>query len=180
MTDQQHTTRPSKDEYAPFAEVYVSKVPQGDVITLLRQQIDQVSLIFGGMSDADAAFRYAPEKWSLKQMLGHITDTERIFTYRALRIARLDEIPMSGFDEDAYVAASNFDDRSLTDLLAEFVATRKSTLAFFGTLSPSSWDRNGTAGGFNYTVRGLAFTIAGHVEHHLHVVRGRYLPNMSG
>jgi hypothetical protein len=131
------------------------------------------------MTDADASFRYAPEKWSLKQMLGHVTDTERIFMYRALRIARGDEIPMSGFDEDAYVAASNFDSRSLTDLLAEFVATRKSTVAFFNTLSSAAWDRVGVAGGFDYTVRGLAFTIAGHVEHHLGVVQEHYLPNMT-
>jgi len=179
MTRIEHfSVRPDSDDYAPYNETYVSKVPEGDVVELLRHQITQMSEMFGSMTDSQAGYRYGDDKWSLKQLVGHLTDTERVFVYRALRIARGDSTPVKGFDENEYVAKSNFDDRSLADLLSEFVLNRKSTIAFFSTIRQSAWELNGTANGFNYSVRAIVFVIAGHVEHHLRVIRELYLPTL--
>lgn len=171
-------TRPDSADYAPYTEAYVSKVPEGDVVELLHQQIASMSDLFGGMTDRQASFRYSDDKWSLKQLIGHLTDSERVFVYRALRIARGDTTPTAGFDENDFVARSNFDERSLADLLSGFVLNRKSTIAFFSTLDHLAWESKGTADGFSYSVRAIAFVIAGHVEHHLKVIRTRYIPDL--
>ena len=136
--------------------------------------------MFGSMTDLQASFRYADNKWSLKQLVGHFTDVERVFVYRALRFARGDSTSLKGYDENDFVARSNFDDRSLADLLSEFVLNRKSTIAFFSTIRPSDWELKGDANSFNYSVRAIAFVIAGHLEHHLMVINERYLPTLPG
>ena len=179
MTPIEHfATRPDPADYAPFTGAYVSEVPEGDVVELLRQQIASMSDLFGGMTDRQASFRYADDKWSLKQLIGHLTDMERVFVYRALRIARGDTTPTVGFDSDGFAARSNSDERSLVDLLSEFVLNRKSTIAFFSTLGHPAWELKGTTNGFNYSVRAIAFVIAGHNEHHLKVIQTRYIPNL--
>lgn len=170
--------RPDPAAYAPYTEAYVSKVPEGDVVRLLREQIARMSDMFGRMNDQQAAFRYGDDKWSLKQLLGHLTDTERVFVYRALRVARGDSTPVAGFDENEYVAQSNFDERSLADLLSEFVLNRKATIAFFSTLGEAAWPLKGSANEYIYSVRGVAFVIAGHLEHHLQIIEARYLPHL--
>lgn len=171
--------RPDSADYAPYNEAYISKVPEGDVVEVLQKQIVRMSDLFGGMTDEQASFRYAPGKWSLKQLIGHLTDTERVFVYRAVTIARGDTTPLPGYDENDFVAGANFDERSLADLLSEFALNRKSSIAFFRTLDPAAWELTGTANGFRYSVRAIAFVIAGHLEHHLRVIGERYLPNLS-
>ena len=174
-----YKTRPDPSDYAPDDEAYVSKVPDTNVLEVLREQIGEMSEMFGRMTDEDASFRYADGKWSLKQLVGHCTDTERVDVYRAMRIARSDETPLLGCDENRYVSGSNFDARSLADLLSEFVLVRKATIAFFGTLDAGAWSRTGVANDFTYSVRALAFIIAGHLEHHRLVIGERYLPLLS-
>ena len=129
--------------------------------------------LFGNL--ADPLLRYAPGKWTLKEVLGHLTDDERIFAYRALCIARGDTHPLESFDENAYVAGANFNDRSVGNLLDEYYFVRRSTVALFESLSSDAWLRRGTVSGYSASVRGLAFHIAGHELHHLAIVRERYL-----
>ena len=171
--------RPTSGDYADYMEAYVSKVPEGSIIQHLRMQVDQVSGLFTQMTDEEAAFRYAAGKWSLKQVVGHLTDSERVFVYRALRFARQDATELPGFDENEYADNGSFDRRSIADLLTEWVLTRRSSISFFATLGEEAWDRSGVASGSRCTVRGLAFVIAGHVEHHRRVILERYLPNME-
>ncbi len=178
-SDEFYTKRPDPSNYAPYDEAYVSKVPDRNVLEVLREQIGHMSEMFGSMTDEDASFRYAEGKWSLKQLVGHCTDTERVDVYRAMRIARSDDTPLAGYDENHYVAESNFHTRSLADLLSEFVLVRKATISFFGTLDTDNWSNTGLANDFTYSVRALAFIIAGHLEHHLRVIGERYLPVMG-
>ena len=174
-----YKARPEPSNYAPDDEAYVSKVPDANVLEVLRDQIEEMSEIFGRMTDEDASFRYAEGKWSLQQLVGHCTDTERVDVYRAMRIARADDTPLAGYDENHYVVESNFDTRSLADLLSEFVLVRKATIAFFGTLDAGAWSKTGVANDFTYSVRAIAFIIAGHLEHHRRVIGERYLPLMG-
>ena len=125
--------------------------------------------------ESRAGHRYAPGKWSIREVVGHICDAERVFLYRALRFARNDSTPLPGFDENAFVSASRFDDRALAGLVAEFEAVRAATVPFFDALYPEEWTRHGTASGKGMSVRGLAWVIAGHELHHLDVLGTRYL-----
>ena len=122
-----------------------------------------------------AGLRYAPGKWTLKQVVGHLVDDERIFAYRTLCIARGDVRPLDSFDENAYVAGANFEDRSWSSLVGEYCLVRCSTIALFESLPAEAWPRRGTVSGYSASVRGLAFHIAGHELHHLAVIRTRYL-----
>src|SRR5712692_6081013 len=124
-------SRPQPGEYAPSYETYISKIAGDDVLRVLAEQLVQFPKLFAGRRDSDADFRYAPGKWSIKEMLGHINDTERVFAYRALRIARDDQTPMEGFEQDDYVRAAPFACCSLLDLLEEFTHVRRASLALF-------------------------------------------------
>jgi hypothetical protein len=170
--------RPAPSEYSPMFAGYVERVPTGDVLTLLTRQIDETIALLNGLSETDAAFRYAPDKWSIKQMIGHVSDTERIMTYRALCFARGETTALPAFDENAYVREAKFDGRTLADLLAEFRAIRAATVPFFAALDPQELARTGTASGRPYTVRSLAYIIAGHERHHGAIFRERYLPRL--
>ncbi|HVB32277.1 MAG TPA: DinB family protein [Gemmatimonadaceae bacterium] len=167
--------RPAADEYAPFYATYVGGVPDGDIVDVLAHQGRAVTELLGGLSEAKAGSRYAPGKWSVKEVVGHITDTERIFTYRALRISRGDATPLAGFDQDAYVAAAQADRRSLADLVAEFQAVRAATLALFGAMGAQDSRRAGSANAVPVTARALAYIAAGHELHHVGILRDRYL-----
>jgi uncharacterized damage-inducible protein DinB len=168
--------RPDAAEYAPYFERYVSKVPDGDVLALLGRQIDEFIALLGALRNEQAEFRYGPDKWSIKEVVGHVSDTERIFVYRALCFARGDEQPLPGFDENTYVAKAHFAERPLADLLAEFRAVRAATLAFFKGLNAEELERRGEANGRPYSVRSIAWIIAGHERHHALLLRERYLP----
>lgn len=167
--------RPGADEFAPFYANYVSAVPDGDIAGILEAQGRELVQLLGGLDAARADFRYAPDKWSVKEVLGHVTDTERIFTYRALRIARGDATPLAGFDQDTYVANARFGRRALGDLLAEFQTVRAATVALFRAMTEEESRRAGTANGMPVTARALAFIAAGHERHHSRILRERYL-----
>ncbi len=159
-------TRPEPSEYAEFYGSYIAKVPDGPLLEFLSQQPERYCKLLSGISDADAAAPTAPGKWSIKQILGHVCDTERVFGYRALRFARGDERELAGFEQDDYVREASSNVRSLQELLEELMAVRKSTLALLGSLPPGVEMRRGVANGNPVTVRALAYIAAGHCQHH--------------
>jgi hypothetical protein len=167
--------RPEPSEYAPHYETYISKVPKGNLLKALEDQRRETQQLLGGLSEAKALHRYAPDKWSIKEVVGHVMDSERVFCYRALRFARADGSPLPGFDEKAWVPAGRFDARSLTDLAAELDVVRRATIALLSGLDAEALTRRGTANNNPITVRALAWIIAGHERHHLGIVRERYL-----
>jgi DinB superfamily len=167
-------TRPEPDEAASFYHGYIAKVPDRPLAEQLTDQLREVEQLFETVTDRDSLARYAEGKWSVKEILGHLADTERIFTYRMLRIARGDSTPLPGFDENAYVLAGKFDDRPLPMLLAELRAIRLSTIALVDGLPAESWGRWGESNGNPITARALAYIIVGHLAHHVGVLRDRY------
>jgi hypothetical protein len=168
-------TRPAPDEYAPFYAGYVERVPEGDIFDLFAQQIDTVRSLLAGLSEDDANFRYAPEQWSIKEVVGHVCDAERIFAYRALRISRNDPAPLAGFDQDDYVRESDFSTRSLDSLLEEFELLRRANLIGFRNFSEAVSMRMGTASNNPVSVRALLYIMVGHVDTHLANLRDDYL-----
>ena len=168
--------RPEPSEYVPYYETYISKVPpKGDLLKVLEDQQRKTQELLAGLSEAKALHRYAPGKWSVKEVVGHLMDSERVFCYRALRFARADGSPLQGFDEKAWVPAGQFDTRSLKDLAAELDAVRRATIALFSGLDADALARRGTANNNPITVRALAWIIAGHERHHVAILRERYL-----
>lgn len=168
-------TRPTSAEYgAPLAD-YIRRIADAeDIQQVLAEQLDQVLGRLGRIDESRGTFRYAPEKWSIKEIVGHLSDAERIFAYRALRIARGDGTPLPGFDENAYVPEMRADGRTLADLTAEWADVRRATLALFRHLPEATWERRGAASGHPVSVRALGYAIAGHVRHHLEVLETRY------
>ena len=169
--------RPQAGEFAPYAEKYIALVPD-DVLHALEQQAKETVQLFAGLHEADGDFCYAPGKWSLKEVLGHIVDTERIFTYRALRVARADETPLAGFEQDDYVRAGGFCARTLKSLIEEYQSVRPASITLFRSFTADAWARRGTASNNPISVRALAFMTAGHELHHLKTLHERYLPAM--
>ena len=167
--------RPGADEFAPFYANYVAGVPDGDVTQVLEAQARDLVALVGGLNEARGDYRYAPDKWTVKEVLGHITDTERIFAYRALRISRGDATPLAGFDQDSYVANAHFGHRSLADLLDEFRAVRAATVALFRAMTAEESRRAGSANSVPVSARALAYIAAGHERHHARILRERYL-----
>ncbi|MBI2072112.1 MAG: DinB family protein [Gemmatimonadetes bacterium] len=171
-----HTlTRPTPDEYEAFYAGYISLVPDGDVLQWLEKQRKATPKFLGGIPEATGGHRYAPDKWSIRQLAGHVVDSERVFSYRALSIGRADPAPLPGFDEKAWARTANADERTLKDLVREYGLVRHATVALFRALPAEAWPRRGTANSYSVTVRALAWIIAGHEQHHLRVLRERYL-----
>lgn len=166
--------RPGTDEYAPFYAGYIERVPEGDVLLLLAGQTEETQALLRPLSAERAVYRYEPDKWSVTEVAGHLCDAERIFSYRALRIARGDETPLPGFDEAAYVPVAGFDRRGLADVLDELRVLRQSTLALFRGLDDAAGLRRGVANGKPMSTRAAAYIIAGHERHHVNVLRTRY------
>ena len=168
--------RPDDSEFPPYAKAYVECVEGEDLIAALSSQLVRFHAIFTPLDLSVAAtYRYAPGKWSINEVVGHVTDTERIFAYRLLRIARNDATPLPGFEQDGYVAAADFNRRPLADLLSEFESVRHSSLRLVRGLPAEAWMRRGTASGFSVTARGVAFLLAGHEAYHWRILRERYL-----
>ena len=167
--------RPESNEYAAYYEKYVSLVADADVVGRLERQGAETLALLRGLPEERGPHRYAPGKWSLRQLVGHIVDTERIFTYRALAIARGERQPLPGMDQEEYMAGADFEARTLASLADEFEAVRGATLHLFRHLSPEAWARRGTASDNEVTVRALAYITAGHEAHHVGVLRERYL-----
>ena len=166
--------RPAEHEAAPFYHGYIARVSGENIGEQLVDQLAELDNLLGPLDDRAALARYAPGKWSVKELLGHLNDSERIFGYRLLRIAREDATPLPGFDENAYVPAGRFDERPLRDLMAEFRAVRLATVALVSGLPSASWTRMGQASGKQISARALIYIIVGHVVHHLGVLRERY------
>lgn len=168
-------TRPAPDEHAPYYANYIGMVPEGDVLDLMTRQVKETTKLLAGIPDAKAGYRYAPGKWSIKGLVGHVVDSERVFSYRALSIGRGDPSPLPGFDEKAWAQVSNADERPLKELIKDYEAARQATLALFRSLPADGWARRGTANNYPVTVRALAWIILGHERHHLKILRERYL-----
>ena len=172
---QVRVSRPAPSEFAPYYGTYINKVGDGDVLDILARQIDQTVSELSRVSEKDSLYRYAPGKWSIREVVGHLADTERIFVYRGLCFARGETQSLPGFDENAFVAHARFDDRPLGDHLKEFAAIRQASLHFFRGLNAEEWMRKGMANNNPYTVRTIPYIVAGHETHHLGVLRERYL-----
>jgi uncharacterized damage-inducible protein DinB len=166
--------RPDVAEYAPYYGRYIDKVPDGDLLRTLEDQGRETQRLLAGLSEAQALHRYAAGKWSIKEVIGHVADAERVFAYRALRFARADDTALPGFDEQAWVPAGRFDARSLKDLAAELDAVRRATIALLRGLGPDALARRGTASDNAVSVRAIAWIIAGHERHHMALLHERY------
>lgn len=168
-------SRPEKDEYARYYDGYVSLVEGEDVISALKKQMAETKELLAAISEEKAGFRYAEDKWSIKQLLGHLIDTERVFAYRALRISRADRTPLAGFEQNEYIANTDFDACCLSDLAEEFEMVRRANILMFQHMPADAWMRRGIASENEVTVRALAYMTAGHELHHLNVLKDRYL-----
>jgi len=170
---------PLPGEYDERFAPYLAVPCEGDVLALLQTQVAEAADLFTTLSDAQALHRYAPGKWSLKDLLQHITDTERIFAYRCLRIGRGDSTPLAGFDENAFAALALADECPMPVLLTDFRAARNASLTLFGSLPDAAWSRQGSANGRAVTTRCIPYLCLGHAAHHLAIVRERYLPGLK-
>jgi SAM-dependent methyltransferase len=169
---------PSPDEYEPYYESYLVLLPEGDILDILEAQLRETLALLRGLGDAQAAFAYAPGKWSIKEVIGHIIDTERIFAYRGLCFARGDSTPLPGFEQDDYVLGAEFNSRPTESLAGEFEHLRHSNIFLFSTWSEAVQMRRGMANGKAVTARAIPFILAGHERHHLNILRERYFPVM--
>jgi hypothetical protein len=167
-------SRPDASEYAPYYGAYIDQV-SGELIAVLSAESKRTLALLGGIDEQRALYRYAEGKWSVKEVVGHIIDAERIFSYRALRFARNDLTPLPGFDQNPYVLTANFDRIPLPELAAEFACVRQSTLHLFSHFGPAEWDRRGIASEKEISVRALGWVIAGHEIHHTRILREKYL-----
>lgn len=172
--------RPLRGEYGEHAEADIARVDGDDAIdALLRQQREVEALLDGLNESRIAGLRYAPGKWTVKEVIGHMIDDERIFAYRMLCIARGDTAPLESFDEKLYVAGANFEERALAGFIDEYRLVRASTIALLRSLAPEAWLRRGKVAGYSATVRGLAWHIAGHELHHIEILKTRYFPDSN-
>lgn len=170
---------PSTDEYAPFYEDYVQRAQKRDYLyAALSHQIDELRSTLGTLSDTQARFKPGPQEWSIKEVIGHLNDVERVFSYRLLRISRNDSTPLPGFEQEDYVRMAGFDEYSLDDFLTEFEHLRRANIVAIQHMSAEAIDRRGTASGMTVSARALIYMIVGHVDHHIASLQGKYLPNV--
>ncbi|MFF2480188.1 DinB family protein [Paenibacillus sp. NPDC058071] len=168
-------TVPSADEYTEYQSTYVRLVPDGDILAILREQLADTRALMSSLTDSQAEFRYAEGKWSLKEVVAHIADNERIMAYRLLAVARGDQTSLPGYDQDEYIATVDLASVPLAVLVEDFAAVRIATLSMLGLLSEAAWQRRGTANGTTISVRALAYIIAGHERYHLNILKEKYL-----
>jgi uncharacterized damage-inducible protein DinB len=166
--------RPQAGEYAPYYERYISLIQENDILATLDRQRREMVLLLSGLSEEQGDFRYAPEKWSAKEVLGHVCDTERIFAYRALRISRGDATPMEGFEQDDYVKNGPFAGHVIAEVIEDYIAVRRATISLLRSLEEAAWSRRGVANQNEVTVRAIAYTIAGHEVHHRGILEEKY------
>ena len=162
-------------EYSPYHKAYLDVVPDDDILATIASQLETIPALLKQIPEERGVYAYAPGKWSIKQLIGHMSDTERIFAYRALRIGRNDVTPLAGFEQDDYIAGADFNARPLQNLIEEFIAIRQSSLALFNQFTAEELLRRGTANGSPISVRALAYITAGHAEHHVRILKSRYV-----
>jgi hypothetical protein len=175
LMENKTTVRPDSTEYAEYYGPYIRMVPDGDISTILKNQFESTSNFFKALPEERGEHAYAPDKWTIKEVIGHLMDAERVFAYRALRIGRNDPTPLPGFEENDYVAAGNFKSRALADLVEELGTVRLATVELFRRFGEKEMQRRGTANQKQVTTRAIAYIIAGHELHHTHIVKTRYL-----
>ena len=170
-----YAQRPAHNEYLEYYHKYVTRVPDGDIIAILATQLEDTLTLLRDVSDERALHAYAPGKWTIKEVIGHMSDVERVMSYRALRFARGDGTALPGFDENSWAPAGEFNARPIASLVAELASVRRSTIALLAGLPSAAWTRTGAANNAQVTVRALAWIIAGHELHHRELVATRYL-----
>ena len=163
------------DEYGEYYTVYIRHVEYSDIEVQLKENRKSAMTLFGSLDDEKALLRYEEGKWSVKEVLGHVMDTERIFTYRALALARGETEPLAGYDHNQYVKEAGFDRFGVDELIEQYKNTRSSTLSLFQSFDGKELVKRGVVNGSNFTVRGLGVVVAGHELHHLNILRDRYL-----
>ncbi|HUP47002.1 MAG TPA: DinB family protein [Thermoanaerobaculia bacterium] len=166
--------RPDPTEFAPYFQRYLDLVPEDDILAALEKQMHETAAILGRVNEERSTYRYAPGKWTIKQVVGHMGDTERILAFRALSISRGEKNPLPGYDEDSYVRGAEFEGWPYADLVDALGVVRRANILMFRHLSPEAWERRGVANESATSVRGLAYTILGHERHHLGVLHDRY------
>lgn len=167
--------RPQPSEYDPYYETYISLVPENEIKPVLAAQTAELTALFAKVPEEKGAFAYADGKWSVKELLGHLIDAERMFAYRTFRISRGDKTPIEGFEQDGYIENAHSNERSFAELLTEFELLRQANMIFFNNLKDDAWTRTGTANEKEISVRAIAFIMAGHIRHHLLILNERYL-----
>jgi uncharacterized damage-inducible protein DinB len=171
--------RPHNNEYPSYFSVYINMVPEGDLLEILEEQRQALLELFASITEEQSEFRYGPGKWSMKEVLGHIMDTERIMAYRLLCVSRGEQATLPGFDETQYVQGAAFGRRSLSSLVREFDALRTSTILLMEGTPEEAWTREGNANNSTVTARALAYIAAGHERHHTRILKERYLTQLS-
>jgi hypothetical protein len=166
--------RPEPGEYAPYYDRYISLISGSDILTTLDSERRKTMLLLSGRDEDDGNFRYAPEKWTAKEVVGHVCDTERIFAYRALRIARGDRTPIEGYEQDDYVRNGPWGRLALADVIEDYIAVRRATLTLLRNLDEAAWMRRGIANKNEVSVRAIAYVIAGHELHHRRILEEKY------
>ena len=166
--------RPAASEFAPYYQTYISQVPDGNLLSQIEQQGRDTVKLLRGIDEKNSQYRYAPDKWSIREVVGHLADTERVFTYRALTFARGDVTSLPSFDENGWAKTSNAGRRSLADLVSEFESVRSATLTLFRGFGEDEFARTGKANDNPFSVRAVAYVVAGHERHHIKILRERY------
>jgi len=169
------TTIPDRSEAAEYYFTYINQIPEGDICETLEAQLGETVTLLDGISEETSLRRYAPEKWSIRQVVSHLNDAERMFVFRALWFSRGFDSPLPSFDQNIAISGASADERSLSSHVEEFGTVRAATLTFFQHLPADAWARAGIASGNRFTVRALAYIVAGHVRHHTNILRTRYL-----
>ena len=173
-------TVPTSEEFAPFYAEYVQRATaSGDVLAALPKQIDELNSALGKLTDEQARFKFGPAEWSIKEVVGHLNDVERVFSYRLLRISRNDQTPLAGFEQEDYVREAGFDNRTLSDLIQEFEFLRHANILAILHMPDEAVQRKGTASGATVSANALIFMMVGHVEHHVASLHENYLPKLN-
>jgi hypothetical protein len=168
-------SKPQPEEYVPFYATYINKIGDGDIIDILTKQHTEVDALLKAIPAGKALYAYAEGKWTIKQVIGHLIDTERIMAYRLLRFARNDSSALMGFEQDDYITHSHFNEMDMHDLIDELFYIRKANLYLFKSLNAEEKTRGGLANGNPVTVNALLYIIAGHIDHHIQILKERYL-----
>jgi len=173
-------TPPTTQEYAPFYQDYIQRaIAKQDILAALPQQIDDIKSALGKLTDEQALFKFAPVEWSIKELVGHLNDVERVFSYRLLRISRNDATPLPGFEQEDYVRAAGFDNHPISELISEFEHLRRANILAINNMTGTAIDQRGTASGVNVSARALIYMLVGHVEHHMASLHEKYLPALN-
>ncbi|MFN8413420.1 MAG: DinB family protein [Anaerolineales bacterium] len=173
-------TAPTSEEYAPFYSDYIQRgTARGDVIAALPKQIDELHNALGALTEAQALYKFGPAEWSIKEVLGHLNDVERVFSYRLLCVSRNDQTPLPGFEQEDYVREAGFDNYALKDLLQEFEFLRRANILAINSMTNATVDHRGTASGNPVSARALIYMLVGHVEHHMASLHEKYLPSLK-